>query len=204
MDLKPFNEDLFPLVEMPSPHLCADRLDYSLRDAVCFGKLAMKDAQSVFASLKALPNASHPCRILVLEDEHLALVLARAYLATDKDVWSNPKHIDIYKRASQLIGDMIKRGRVEEEALWRLSDKDFWELLRSAADSNGLEIMKRLESNGFPEQDSLRLPHGTKIRTLDPDVCLPTMEHPLPLSVMQYGWALELYEYVVSREWLRV
>lgn len=49
-DLKALEEDLYPLVEMPSPHLCADRLDYALRDAVGFKKLELKDAQRIFAA----------------------------------------------------------------------------------------------------------------------------------------------------------
>jgi len=34
-----FDEEAYRLVEMPAPNLCADRLDYGLRDAVAFGKL---------------------------------------------------------------------------------------------------------------------------------------------------------------------
>ncbi|KAH8697004.1 hypothetical protein BGW36DRAFT_377743 [Talaromyces proteolyticus] len=203
-DLKALNEELYPLVEMPSPHLCADRLDYSLRDAVGFEKLALKDAQRVFASLKAFPDASSPRRLLVLEEEQLALTLARAYLATDRDVWSNKAHIDLYRRTGQLIGEIIRRGGVKEDALWSLSDQDFWELLRSAADPNGLETMKRLESEGLPKEDGLRLPQGAKVRTLDPDVWLRTTEEPLPLSTVRPEWGLERQDYILSREATRV
>jgi HD superfamily phosphohydrolase len=203
-DLKALNEDLYPLVEMPSPHLCADRLDYSLRDAVGFGKLALKDAQRVFSSLKAFPDASSPRRLLVLEEEKLALTLARAYLATDRDVWSNKAHIDMYRRTGELIGEMIRRGGVKEEALWSLSDREFWELLRSAADPSGLETMKRLESEGLPKEDGLRLPQGAKVRTLDPDIWLQSTEKPLPLSIVRPEWAQELQDYIFSREAMRV
>lgn len=203
-DLKPLDEDLYPLVELSSPHLCADRLDYALRDAAAFGKLALKDVQQIFATLKAFSDAYSPSRLLVLEDEQLALILARAYLATDRDVWSNRAHIDLYQRTGQLIGDMIRRGAVKEKVLWTLSDQEFWQLLRSAADPNELDAMKRLESEGLPTEDSLHLPQGAKIRTLDPDVWLNNTEEPLPLSVVHPKWAIERQEYISNREATRV
>lgn len=82
----------------------------------------------------------------MLEEEQLALTLVRAYLATDNDVWSNKAHIAMYQRTGQLIGEIIRQGGVKEEVLWSLSDQEFWELLRTAADPDGLETMKRLES----------------------------------------------------------
>ncbi|QKX56915.1 uncharacterized protein TRUGW13939_04023 [Talaromyces rugulosus] len=203
-DLRPLNEDLYPLVEMPSPHLCADRLDYSLRDAVGFKKLELKDAKRIFAALKAFPDVSSTRRLLVLEEEQLALALARVYLATDRDVWSNKAHIDMYRRTGQLIGEIIGKGSVKEESLWSLSDQEFWELLRSAADANGLETMNRLQSEGLPKEDGLSLPQGTKVRTLDPDVLLGTTQEPLPLSIVLPEWALERQDYIFSREVMRL
>ncbi|RAO66520.1 uncharacterized protein BHQ10_002532 [Talaromyces amestolkiae] len=199
-DLKAFNEDLYPLVEMPSPHLCADRLDYALRDATALGKLALDDAQQIFATLKAFPDASATRRLLVLEDKHLALILSRAYVATDRDVWSNRAHVNLYQRTGQLIGDVVRRGAVKEEVLWTVSDQEFWELLRNSADSNELEILKQLESEDLPEEDTLQLPRGAKIRTIDPGIWIRGTEQPSPLSVVSPQWALERQEYISSRE----
>lgn len=97
VDHEAFDEALFSLVEMPSPQLCADRLDYALRDAISFGKLTMEDARRVVGSLKAFPSAVAPRRTLVLNDPHLALLLSRAYIGTDKDFTSSPGVVDSYQ-----------------------------------------------------------------------------------------------------------
>ncbi|KAK4113043.1 hypothetical protein N656DRAFT_778559 [Canariomyces notabilis] len=166
-----FNEGSFPLVESPAPHLCADRLDYALRDAVGFGKLDLQDARRVYTSVMAYPDATtSPHRMLVLTDRDLAMTLARAYLAVDRDVWSNPAHISVYQRAGRVIGDAIRSGVVRESDLWGLSDREFWKVLREATDEVGKESMRRLEVEGLPEDENLGLPVGTKVRTLDPDV----------------------------------
>jgi HD superfamily phosphohydrolase len=199
-DLKAFEEDLFPLVEMPSPQLCADRLDYSLRDTVAFGKLSMEDAQQVFATLRAFPSASSPRRLLVLGNPQLALTLARAYMAADRDVWSNRAHVDIYKRTGQIIGELVKQGFVEEEALWSLSDKAFWALLRHQATPEISLSMDRLETEGLPREEGLKLPQFTKIRTIDPDVCEDPQGKPSPLSMVLPEWGLERHQYILSRQ----
>ena len=194
-----FEEELFPLVEMPSPQLCADRLDYALRDAVSFGKLAMEDARRVVGSLKAFPSAIAARRLLVLDDPHIALILSRAYIAVDKDVWSSPAHIDMYQRTGRVIGELVGAGSVDDKTLWQVSDEEFWTLLRQAANPDQLRAIERLEDEGIPEDDGLRLPQCVKIRTLDPDVWQGGGKQPAPLSTVLPMWESERLQYIISR-----
>ncbi|PYH89057.1 hypothetical protein BO71DRAFT_403360 [Aspergillus ellipticus CBS 707.79] len=193
------DEEQYPLVEMDAPHLCADRLDYSLRDAVAFGIMAQDDAHRIVASLKAFPDASSPRRMLVLEDPQVALLLARAYQATDRDVWSNPAHVDMYKQTGKLIGDLVRGGRISEEALWAMSDEDFWELMKDVADPAGAEILEKFETDGLKEEQGLPLPKNAKVRTIDPEVSV-SGEEPVALSVVDPSWGVERQNYIRSRE----
>jgi HD superfamily phosphohydrolase len=190
------DEEHFGLVERPAPHLCADRLDYGLRDSVSFGKLSKDAACGVFVSLTAYPSVSSPDRFLVLHDESLALELARGYLASDRDVWSNPSHVDMCRRTGQLIGDMVRSGAVPEDDLWRLSDKQFWAILRESADLSGREILDSLEQ-GPRDQSELSLPRAAKVRTIDPDVLTGT---PRPLSELLPAWKDERAAYIAMRD----
>ncbi|KAJ5489415.1 hypothetical protein N7539_004305 [Penicillium diatomitis] len=201
-DLKALDEEHFPLVEQPSPHLCADRLDYSLRDSLAFGKLSLEKVRRVFDSLRAVPNSSAPNRLLVLDNPQLALALSRAYQATDRDVWSNRSHANIYRRTGRIIKELVESGRVDERALWTLSDVEFWSLLRRQATPQLLSELDRLENEGLPDENELRLPQQTKIRTLDPDICLADSKtkEPVPLSVMLPEWGAERQQYIDERE----
>jgi HD superfamily phosphohydrolase len=196
---KVFEEELFPLVEMPAPQLCADRLDYALRDTVSFGKLAIEDARRVVGSLKTFPSATATRRLLVLDDPHVALVLSRAYITADKDVWSSPAHIDIYQRTGRVIGELVKAGSIDDNVLWQVSDAEFWTLLRQAANSEQLRAIERLEKEGIPEENGLRLPHCAKIRTLDPGIWQRGEKQPAPLSIVLPMWGSELQQYIHSR-----
>ncbi|TGJ83234.1 hypothetical protein E0Z10_g5538 [Xylaria hypoxylon] len=196
---KVFKEELFPLVEMPSPQLCADRLDYALRDAVSFGNLTMEDARRVVGSLKAFPSAIATRRLLVLDDPHVALILSRAYITTDKDVWSSPAHIDMCQRTGRVIGELVEAGSMDDKMLWQLSDAEFWTLLRQAANPEQLRAIERLENEGIPEDNGLRLPQCAKIRTLDPDVWQGGEKQPAPLSIVLPMWGSERLQYILSR-----
>lgn len=199
-DLKALDEELFPLVEMPAPQLCADRVDYSLRDAVAFDKLPLKDVQRIYETLKAFPSPSAPNRLLVLDDAQLALSYARAYMATDRAVWSNRSQADLYIRTGNIIRELVESGRVEEDVLWKLSDDEFWALLRRQATPEISREMDRLESESLPSEDGLRLPQGAKIRTIDPDIFQGPSEKAVPLSMVLPEWGIERQQYIESRE----
>ncbi|KAL2840655.1 hypothetical protein BJY01DRAFT_218186 [Aspergillus pseudoustus] len=200
-------EELFPLVEQPAPHLCADRVDYALRDTVALGKLSVDDARGVLESLRAYPSAdaSHPERILVLRDTELALRFARAYIAADAAVWSNRAHADMYARLAGVIGNVVRGGLVEEEALWRLSDREFWDAMKGVASEGDRAVLERLEREGIPDEEGLALPVGAKIRTIDPDVYVSDPDGDgdagvKPLSSVLTVWATEREGYVRKRE----
>ncbi|KAI1376201.1 hypothetical protein F4677DRAFT_419172 [Hypoxylon crocopeplum] len=199
-DLKPLDEEMYPLVEQPAPHLCADRLDYGLRDAVGFGNLSLEDAQRTIASLKAFPNTTSSHRLLVLQDQDVALTLARGYMTCDRDVWGNPAHGNLYTRTAELMRSSIRSGGVGEEELWTLSDKEFWTKMREVLDSHGRQAMERLESEGLPNDKDLPLPSGAKVRTIDPDVYVPSSDKAVPLSVLCPQYAAEREQYILARK----
>lgn len=199
IDHKVLDENLFPLVEMPSPQLCADRLDYALRDGINFGKLALEDARRIVGSLKAFPSPVAHRRLLVLDDPHVALILARAYITTEKGFMSNPAIVDMSERTGRIIGELVKAGSVDEKMLWQMSDIEFWGLLRQTANPEQLCVIKKLEDEGIPDEEGLRRPKGTKVRTLDPDVWQVGENEPAPLSMVLPIWASERLEYIASR-----
>ncbi|KAI1086027.1 hypothetical protein F5B19DRAFT_201394 [Rostrohypoxylon terebratum] len=198
-DLKPLNEELYPLVEMPAPHLCADRLDYGLRDAVGFGTLSLEDAQRVIASLCVFPDPTSSNRLLVLRDQEIALRLAKCYMRCDRDVWGNPSHGSLYTRTAELMRSSIRGGGVPEEDLWKLSDEEFWAEMRKVVDSKGQEAMDRLESEDLPNGEDLPLPRGAKVRTIDPDVYEVLSGKVIPLSTLRPEYANEREQYIIAR-----
>jgi HD superfamily phosphohydrolase len=91
------NEENYPLLEMNSPALCADRVDYGLRDAISFGTLSTKDVGKIVDSLIAFPNATDCSRRIVIKDEGLAVLFADAYMMTDHVAYTDLEASAYYK-----------------------------------------------------------------------------------------------------------
>lgn len=197
LPLQVLEEEEYPLVEQDPPRLCADRLDYGIRDAVAFKKLSLNDARTVVASLAAFPSPSDPRRLLTLKDPDIALALARAYTACDKDVWSSPDQVDMYGKAGALIRDAIDSGRLPEQKLWE-EDDAFWASLRLATDDAGKLIMAELEL-GPTEAADKRLASRAKVRTIDPDIWRAD-NAALPLSSLRPEWKEEREAYIEARQ----
>lgn len=191
------DEELFGLVEQCAPHLCADRLDYGLRDTVAFDYLPLSTAQAIFANLTAFPSPAVPNRYLALREPALALDLARAYIAADAGVWCNPAHADMYLRAGALIRTLVANGRLAEDDLW-LDDEAFWAAMRAACNDEGRREMDALYT--IPEEKGLRLPWDSKVRTLDPDMVVDGAL--APLSQVSAVWNKEMLAYIAERKTL--
>ena len=156
---------------------------------MAFGKLDLDDAQSISANLVAVPGSKSAGQLLCLEDQDIALVLARAYLAMDRDVWSNPAHIDFYRRTGEIIRDAIRTGKMVEAGLWELSDVEIWESLWEVASEDQRNVMLDMKTNGL--LDITALLATTKVRTIDPDVFPTGATQPVPLSALSKEYFLE-------------
>lgn len=194
------HEESFPLVERDAPRLCADRLDYGLRDSVAFGKLSREGAQAVVAALRAWPGTTSAERALVIDSPEAAALLARAYLASDRDIWSNPAHVRMASRAGALIGAVVSSGRLPDDVLWTMSDKDFWVALRGAANEEERKTMDEIEAEATLVSPG-KIPPQTKVRTIDPDVLVDGQLRPLTTICPEYK--VERDEYIASRNALK-
>jgi uncharacterized protein len=97
------NESLFGLLERSLPDLCADRLDYSMRDYLAFGKNnSGGDGRCArfISHLRAYKGE------IVFDDLAVALEYANHYLWMDRDVWSTWLSVAAY----QFLGEAIKRA----------------------------------------------------------------------------------------------
>jgi uncharacterized protein len=118
--------DNYPLLEAPLPDLCADRLDYSLRDLHNDGKVSMDEANRFLDHL--LPT---PAGILV-DDREAAEWFARLFRRANDRYWTGPMQAGAY----WALAGAIRRGyatggftetdlfSTDAEAMSRLQDLD--------------------------------------------------------------------------------
>lgn len=118
----------FPLLETKLPDLCADRIDYGLREIVANRKHVptMTDEEIKFflASLKIVENH------WIVADVELAKKFVEAYSAMNEEVWSGPKAVIMFVSLKKVLQHALGARYLDKSDLFK-RESQVWEKLLS-------------------------------------------------------------------------
>ncbi len=173
------NADHFPLLEQPLPHLCADRLDYFLRDGVAdVGAFDREAAQALLAHLRVWEGR------IVVDDLEAARWLAEQFIHLDDVCWCSVQEMGWYGAVAQALRLAMERGLLSREE-FAGTDAALVARLRAINDAEIQRWLNLLRPDvdfavvdgGPPSPYDIRvLP---KVRTIDPPVLLEGRVVPL-------------------------
>jgi hypothetical protein len=194
----------YPLLEQPLPALCADRLDYFLRDGVSLGLISPGEVTALLAHLTV-----HGERIVV-DDFDAARWLGERFIALDDAVWCNVQEVGWYAAMARALRAAMEAGILTEDELAG-RDEPLMARLRASREpkvQRWLALLRRdvdFERVGNGNADLVALP---KVRAVDPPVLVEgARREALPLSHLDAGFAHRRATYVHAKrgEWrLRV
>jgi hypothetical protein len=176
------DESQYPLLEQPSPALCADRLDYFLRDGPGLGMMTAEQIQETLPHLIV-----HDGRIGV-DDTATARWLGDSFMAADKASWANFQEVGLYELTAQAIRIALDKGILEQDDIWG-TDEPAWAKLQNAADPELRSIIGliRPETQFVWDEEKPDFRISTKLRTIDPDVLVDGMFRPLSTIDKEFG-----------------
>lgn len=187
------DEDQFPLLEQPSPALCADRLDYFLRD-LKFLKLAT--GGEIKASLESLKVVDQR---IAIDDIDAARWLAYTFIEADRASWSSFREVGLYQLTAEAIKAANRLGFIEEADLWG-SDEALWKKLQSADHPDIFSLVKLITPGTrffwCEEHPAFRV--ATKVRSIDPPVV--NGRSATPLSELDLAFARYRNAYLGSKQ----
>ncbi len=128
------NIDHFRLLEKSSPDLCADRIDYFLRDYYD----RYSDFKKINLYLKALKNNRQN---IYFEDPDVAKEFALDYIKMNREVWANPKELLFYEIFAKILRIAIKKDIISDYDFFE-DDRFVWLKIKSSSDQ---EIKKYLD-----------------------------------------------------------
>ena len=166
--------DRFSLLEQPLPDLCADRLDYFLRD----GRGART---GFFRRGRSTPGALRVWEGRIVVDEiDVARWLGDRFMAIDDAVWCSVQEIGWYVAMARALGAAIEAGVLTESDLWG-TDEAVLQRLRAAQlpeIQRWLDLLRQdvhfVRDDVHP--DLVTLP---KVRAVDPSVLADGQVRPL-------------------------
>jgi hypothetical protein len=191
---RPFlHEADFSLLEQPSPRLCADRLDYFLRDAADLGLASREDVARVLDALVVVNGR------IAVNDTAAARWLAHTFMQADDASWANFWEVGLYEVTARAIRRGLDVGVITRQDFW-LTDVPFWQKLHAGQDEE-LQAWLRLVSKKVDfvwDEQQPTFTVSTKIRTIDPDVVQAdgTLR---PLSAIDPSFAAQRADYIARK-----
>lgn len=159
------DEEKFELLEQASPALCADRLDYFLRDLEFLGLASGNEIRAAVESL-VVKNGK-----ITVNNPDAARWMAYTFIETDRASWSSFREVGLYQLTAEAIKVASKLGYIDENDLWS-SDDTLWGKLCSAEHPDIKQYVNLITpGTRFTWDDEnpvFRI--ATKIRSIDPPV----------------------------------
>jgi uncharacterized protein len=191
------DDERFPLLEQPSPRLCADRLDYFLRASLALGILTQEQAKHLYERLVVASGR------FAVRDIEAARIFGYKYMEADQASWSNKTAILLYELTARALRTAFDRSVIMEADLWS-GDQQLWDKISQSQDPATAASVKLIlchsdfvvvESKPDDSQPTVTL--KPRIRTIDPDVC--TGDGMLPLSALDPEFRAYRENYLKTR-----
>ncbi|MNL16807.1 HD domain protein [compost metagenome] len=133
----------FNILERPLPDLCADRLDYTLRDALHAGLITRYSARSFLQHLSLLNGQ------MVVTDEGQADWINDVFKQLNNDVFNAPLYVYANHQLALIIRNFLKTGFLKEADLFK---DDTFLLNKIRSSSSGYEAIKAIKLHkGYTE-----------------------------------------------------
>lgn len=155
----------FPLLEQEIPDICADRIDYFLRDAIKKGVITREEVEEFVNALEVRKGK------FVLNDKNTAEKYAEKYIEADEEIWAHPREVAVYEAFAQALREALDARVIDEEDMFR-TDKEVLEKLRDSGDENILDRLELLEGDFkvVRDRENYDFESVTKARFVDPPV----------------------------------
>jgi HD superfamily phosphohydrolase len=155
----------FPLLEQPLPLLCADRIDYTLRDLYRY-KYITKDEVEIFLGSLCVDED-----IICIEGIHHAEWFVQTYYREVQDFFMDPLNVYGYDRLIRLLKAAMKVGVISKQD-FLLEDEQVLDKVREANSPELLLLLEEIISTVELEENDIDFDIHLKgkPRLIDPTV----------------------------------
>lgn len=106
-----YDDSIYPLLEQPIPWLCADRLDYFLRDGIACGVVSQEAADRILGHLAVAGSR------IVMTDADVAREAVELFAVMNRDWWASDTEAFIYNEFADVIREALDRGILRPDDL---------------------------------------------------------------------------------------
>ncbi|MGG4265063.1 HD domain-containing protein [Peribacillus simplex] len=199
-DWKVMVQSKWELLEQPAPGLCADRVDYTLRDMHQYGYIKLESVHDFLDHVIIINERMY------LDNIESAEWFVKTYYSEVIDFFMNPLNIygnDILAKTLKLA---LAKNLISLDGLLG-TDEEVISLLRSTEDDEVQNLLKRIHGNVKVKEDQMDydLHRKNKVRLMDPSVIHGTqLVRASSLSEKVKKMGIEAYEKASKGMYLKV
>lgn len=159
------NDEKYKLLEEKAPHLCADRIDYTLRDMYAYKSISKEDITKFLNSLIVLDN------MIVIENIEIAKWFVNLYNKEVMEYFMNPLNVYGYNLLANAIKIALKSNILSLDDLLKTDDEVMY-ILKSSENKEIQNLLYKLKYNVILKEDKndYDIYQSFKPRLIDPKV----------------------------------
>ncbi|MGW8424198.1 HD domain-containing protein [Peribacillus simplex] len=153
------------LLEQPAPELCADRVDYTLRDMYQYGHITLESVQGFLDHVIIINGRMY------LDNIESAEWFVKTYYSEVIDFFMNPLNIYGYDILAKTLKLALAKNLISLDDLLG-TDEEVMSLLSSADDHEVQNLLKRIHGNVKVIENQLvyDIHRKNKVRLIDPSI----------------------------------
>jgi len=157
----------FSLLEKDLPDLCADRVDYILRDLFTYNILNREEVNRIKEALVVVNGE------IIMNDKDTAFLIATRVIEANKRIWSSPYQVLLAQSLAETIKLALDRGDISIKDLHG-TDNSLYRKLNEIKDSKIKEKLTLMSKEIVVDlnQNDFDMHIYTKLRIIDPKVRL--------------------------------
>jgi hypothetical protein len=154
----------FTLLERNLPDLCADRIDYFLRDMCVYDSLIKKKVNEILNSFTVFKKE------IVFTSLDSAKLFAQKFIEANKMLYCNPLQSSLFKIISDVLKSAMSKGFIIEDDLFS-TDNLILEKLRNSNDEEIIDKLNLISNMEVIENKNNYDFHlKSKVRCVDPKI----------------------------------
>lgn len=171
-----FNDSKWTLLEQPAPELCADRIDYTLRDMYSYGNISLQEVHVFLKNLIVIEGK------IYLKNIEVAEWFVETYYKEVIDFFMDPLNIYGYDMLAKTLKLALEKKILNlNDFLGK--DNELLNKINSSNDKELLDLLRKLNPNVQVKEDgeNYDLHRKNKLRMIDPSIIkngelIPTSE----------------------------
>ena len=199
-DCKVIFQSKWELLEQPAPELCADRVDYTLRDMYQYGHITMESVNEFLDHVIIINGRMY------LDNIESAEWFVKTYYSEVIDFFMNPLNIYGYDILAKTLKVALAKKLISLDDLLS-TDEEVMSLLSFTEDHEVQNLLKRIHGNVKVKEDQVEydIHRKNKMRLIDPSVIQGTqLVRASSLSEKVKGMGIEAYKKASKGMYLKV